>query len=89
MNHFDNHFSREQENTLSALADALKPMQLEARIDGDMVSIPVTRFEELIEAETELRIIQRARNNDQYEHTTEAVMRSVFGPKAKKEDNDA
>ena len=92
------HFNNNKEfRLLDALREAmaaapaeLRPaMNFEARIDTDMVSIPVKRFEELIQAEAELRVLDRAYQHSSYSCDMENAACWVFGPKQKKEEPNA
>lgn len=61
---------------------------LELCIDIDYVSIPVTRFEGLLAAETRLDVIKQGYMAAKYSSDVEDLCRIFFGPKVKEEGND-
>ncbi len=50
-------------------------------IDHNFVSVPITRYEELIRAETELDVVLRAYQSLESDHL-EDVLQAIFGPKS-------
>lgn len=90
MNQYGKHFIKASEipeeiaAALKSMAGGLGPlMEAEIRIDTEMVCIPVTRFEELIAEETELRVLARAHENAKYSSDMDVAAGSVFGPREK------
>lgn len=63
----------------TAAKEAMR-QQTEIRIDTDHVSIPVSRFEQLLRAEADSRVLLRAYQTLGM-YRMEDVMASVFGPK--------